>query len=98
MIILGSGVTGLKPGVNEKRRFQSFEAGRFGNLRLEYEAGMAILVALLPNCDDLIDRNIAVVVAFVPELQDARFNLNYLTAKARGSSADNVNFAIDHFG
>ena len=66
-------------------------------LRLEHEAWMAVLVALLPNCDDLVDRNIAVVVTFVPELKDARFNFNYLTAKARCSSADNVNLAIDHF-
>lgn len=58
---------------------------------------MAILVALLPNCDDLIDRDVTVVVTFIPELQDTRFNLDYLTAQARCSSADNVNFAIDHF-
>jgi hypothetical protein len=58
---------------------------------------MAILVALLPICDDLIDRDVTVVVTFIPELQDTRFNLDYLTAQARRSSADNVNLAIDHF-
>jgi len=59
---------------------------------------MAILVALFPNGDDLIDRNIAVIVTVVPELQDAPFNLNYFTAKARCASAHHVNLAIDHFG
>jgi hypothetical protein len=31
-------------------------------------------------------------------LQDAPFNLNYFTAKARCASAHHVNLAIDHLG
>lgn len=68
------------------------------HLRLEYEAGMAILVAFFPNRDDLVDRNIADVVIFVLELKDAFFNPDYFAAEARRASANNVNLSIDHFG
>lgn len=69
-----------------------------GALRLEDEAGMAILVAFFPNSDDLVYRHMADVVILVLELKDACFNLNYLAAEARRAGANHVNLAIDHFG
>jgi hypothetical protein len=78
--------------------FRILRQGRFGNLRFEYEAGMAILVALLPNGRDLIDGDVADVIVIVFQMEHITLDFDNLAAEARRASAKHVDFAIDHFG
>jgi hypothetical protein len=54
-----------------------------------------VIVACFPDCDDLVDRDVAVLSVIIAQVQHARFNFQHFTTHARRAAAVNVDLLPD---
>jgi len=79
--------SGLRPNKRARRKREASA--------LEYKPWMATLVALLPDCDDLINGYVTNLVVIILQMKNAILDIHNLAADARRAPTESINVRAD---